>query len=111
MAARIAQRMRAALARRESAGTLRTTTFADAPLIDFASNDYLGIARDAAVAEAHLVEELRRHATEPRVNGSTGSRLLSGACGAHEFTHGVDDIACMRTRLRWPARRPPFTGG
>ena len=84
MAARIAQRMRAALARRESAGTLRTTTFADAPLIDFASNDYLGIARDAAVAEAHLVEELRRHATEPRANGSTGSRLLSGACGAHD---------------------------
>ena len=57
-AGRFAARMRAALDGRAAAGTLRSTACGEASLVDFASNDYLGLARDASLCEAHLVEEL-----------------------------------------------------
>ena len=43
-----AGRYKAALAKRAAEGTLRSTTVRTEPLIDFASNDYLGVARDAS---------------------------------------------------------------
>jgi len=44
-------------------------------LIDFCSNDYLGFARSAKLAEK-IDKEIRDH--QLRFNGSTGSRLISG---------------------------------
>jgi 8-amino-7-oxononanoate synthase len=44
-------------------------------LIDFCSNDYLGFARSAELADL-ITNELKQHATP--LNGSTGSRLLAG---------------------------------
>ena len=50
-------------------------------LIDFASNDYLGVARDSAFAAAHFAAEARR---ADAAAGSTGSRLLTGASREHD---------------------------
>ena len=49
-----AGRYRVALARRAAEGTLRSTAVRSETLIDFASNDYLGVARDSAFAAAHF---------------------------------------------------------
>jgi 8-amino-7-oxononanoate synthase len=49
-------------------------------LVDFCSNDYLGLARSEKLYEA-IQEKLR---TSARQNGSTGSRLLSGNSREHE---------------------------
>jgi len=62
------------LAERKTAGTYRTLK-PESKLIDFCSNDYLGFAR-SAVLKARVDDELN---SLPQVlNGSTGSRLLSG---------------------------------
>ena len=62
-----------ALQEREAAGTLRRLSQESYP-IDFYSNDYIGLARNAAVREkAHTILQ-----SYPLQNGSTGSRLLSG---------------------------------
>lgn len=50
----------------------------DDKLIDFASNDYLGLARNAAVNEA-VAEGLRMFP-----GGAAASRLICGGSGAHE---------------------------
>lgn len=50
------------------------------PMIDFSSNDYLGFAASKAMAEG-VQKEL---ANLPSINGSTGSRLLSGNFELHE---------------------------
>lgn len=74
--------MAAALARRGDAGTLRSTAAlpsGGAPLADFASNDYLGLARDGAIARAFHAAELAADGAGAQRSGSTGSRLLSGA--------------------------------
>jgi 8-amino-7-oxononanoate synthase len=66
-------------ARRRAAG-LRRTLSPRPPqddLIDLASNDYLGLARDARVVEAGI-EALRTWGA-----GSTGSRLVTGATTLH----------------------------
>ena len=44
-------------------------------MIDFFSNDYLGLARNKALASAILSEY---SSLKGNLNGSTGSRLLSG---------------------------------
>ncbi|MFD2787086.1 aminotransferase class I/II-fold pyridoxal phosphate-dependent enzyme [Hymenobacter rubripertinctus] len=72
------QRLHAELARREAVGTRRHLPAPPAPgLVDFSSNDYLGLSRhprvQAAVAEAAQLPA-----------GSTGSRLLTGNSGATE---------------------------
>ena len=76
-----AGRYRAALARREGEGTLRSTRAQPAGLVDFASNDYLGLARNADFAAAHFREEAGRADAQ---TGSGGSRLLTGASAAHD---------------------------
>lgn len=61
---------------RERLGNLRTLP-PERQLIDFASNDYLGLARSAILAE--LVQGEWRRLGRPL--GSTGSRLLTGNSG------------------------------
>lgn len=58
-----------------SSGMRRSVRQRDGALVDFASNDYLGLSHDAAVREAMRVA---------RCVGSGGSRLLSGAHPEHE---------------------------
>ena len=69
----IPKQLQKALQERETAGTLRHLS-EESYLIDFYSNDYIGLAKNAVVrTKAHsLLEEY------PLQNGSTGSRLLSG---------------------------------
>jgi 8-amino-7-oxononanoate synthase len=73
-------RFRAAAASREAAGlkrTLRARTPDDDGLIDLASNDYLGLARDERLVEAATA------ATQTWGTGSTGSRLVTGSTALH----------------------------
>ncbi|NHA07350.1 pyridoxal phosphate-dependent aminotransferase family protein [Mucilaginibacter sp. HC2] len=59
---------------RKSSGAYRTLK-PESALIDFCSNDYLGFARSAILK--HLIDqEVQNHPHS--LNGSTGSRLLSG---------------------------------
>eukprot|EP01063_Lacrimia_lanifica_P010043 TRINITY_DN16827_c0_g1_i1.p1 TRINITY_DN16827_c0_g1~~TRINITY_DN16827_c0_g1_i1.p1 ORF type:complete len:413 (+),score=131.60 TRINITY_DN16827_c0_g1_i1:49-1287(+) len=81
----ISARLNAALAKRRERGVLRALSPRTGPggrrLVDFCSNDYLGIARDAQVVRA-VAEEYAAAAkateVEGAVLGSAGSRLLSG---------------------------------
>ncbi|OOQ60949.1 aminotransferase class I/II-fold pyridoxal phosphate-dependent enzyme [Mucilaginibacter pedocola] len=59
---------------RKAAGSYRTLK-PENTLIDFCSNDYLGFARSAALKES-VEQEIKNHPHS--LNGSTGSRLLSG---------------------------------
>jgi 8-amino-7-oxononanoate synthase len=59
---------------REAAGTLRTLK-PENTLVDFCSNDYLGFARSITLKNS-IVNECARYPKS--LNGSTGSRLLSG---------------------------------
>ncbi|MEU8378516.1 8-amino-7-oxononanoate synthase [Streptosporangium sp. NPDC048865] len=81
-------RFRTAAATREAAGlrrVLRARTPDDDGLIDLASNDYLGLARDERLVEAAVA------ATREWGTGSTGSRLVTGSTALH---------ARLETRLR-----------
>lgn len=81
-------RFRTAAATREAAGlrrVLRARTPDDDGLIDLASNDYLGLARDERLVEAAVA------ATRDWGTGSTGSRLVTGSTALH---------ARLETRLR-----------
>lgn len=72
----------------EAAGlrrALRARTPDDDGLIDLASNDYLGLARDERLVEAAVA------ATRAWGTGSTGSRLVTGSTALH---------ARLETRLR-----------
>lgn len=55
--------------------TLRTLKEPRPELIDFTSNDYLGLARSK---DLNALISQRLSALEPYLNGSTGSRLLAG---------------------------------
>ncbi|MFJ2031436.1 8-amino-7-oxononanoate synthase [Streptosporangium sp. NPDC087985] len=73
-------RFRAAAGLREAAGlkrALRARTPDDDGLIDLASNDYLGLARDGRLVEAAAA------ATRTWGTGSTGSRLVTGSTALH----------------------------
>lgn len=73
--------LRAATAGRQAAGlrrTLRPRTPDDGGLLDLASNDYLGLARDPRLIEA-AVEAVKVWGT-----GSTGSRLVTGSTRLHQ---------------------------
>jgi 8-amino-7-oxononanoate synthase len=59
---------------RKTAGTYRTLK-PESTLVDFCSNDYLGLAR-SAVLKANIEEEI--NGLPRALNGATGSRLLSG---------------------------------
>ena len=72
------QRLAAELAKREAAGTRRRLPAPPAPgLVDFSSNDYLGLSRHPQVLAA---VQTAAHAPA----GSTGSRLLTGNSVAAE---------------------------
>ncbi|MBC8085542.1 MAG: 8-amino-7-oxononanoate synthase [Hymenobacter sp.] len=71
------QRLTQQLAQREAAGTRRRLTQPAAGLVDFSSNDYLGLSRHPAVRAA-------LHQTTTEAAGSTGSRLLTGNSAAAE---------------------------
>jgi 8-amino-7-oxononanoate synthase len=71
------QRLAEQLAQREAAGTRRRLTLPATGLVDFSSNDYLGLSSHPAVRAA-----LRQAAAEAA--GSTGSRLLTGNSAAAE---------------------------
>lgn len=64
-----------AIAEREENGLLRALSVNDTSLIDFASNDYLGLARSKELA-AFIEKKIKQISI--RRNGATGSRLLSG---------------------------------
>jgi 8-amino-7-oxononanoate synthase len=66
------------LQRRKNLKNLRQLQVAP-PLMDFASNDYLGLARSSTLSEL-VVKEVGLHATRLNGLGSTGSRLLTGNC-------------------------------
>lgn len=59
---------------RKALGSLRELQLPAPHMVDFCSNDYLGLARSAAMQEA--VHTLL--AERPPMHGSTGSRLLAG---------------------------------
>ncbi|MGN8068939.1 8-amino-7-oxononanoate synthase [Mucilaginibacter sp. SG564] len=66
--------LKSKLDERQSSGIYRTLK-SENELLDFCSNDYLGFAR-SAVLKNSIDQEIQNH---PRsLNGSTGSRLLSG---------------------------------
>lgn len=69
-----------ALSERQAAGLLRTLTDVD-KLVDFCSNDYLGLAKNKTLAE-HISAVIAiwqgKQGTQVPLNGSTGSRLISG---------------------------------
>ena len=88
-----AGRYRDALAKRAAEGTLRSTTVRTETLIDFASNDYLGVARDSSFAAAHFAAEARR---ADAAAGSTGSRLSR----AHHGTRRVRTRCSIHGRKR-----------
>ncbi|MCG5221072.1 8-amino-7-oxononanoate synthase [Streptosporangium sp. KLBMP 9127] len=84
-------RFRAAAAARAEAGLkrlLRPRTPDDDGLIDLASNDYLGLARDARLARA-AADAVHRWGT-----GSTGSRLVTGSTRLHAE---LEDALCAFT--------------
>ncbi|MCG9911726.1 MAG: aminotransferase class I/II-fold pyridoxal phosphate-dependent enzyme [Flavobacteriales bacterium] len=71
------------LLEREQSGSLRSLqTFPHH--IDFFSNDYLGLSHDAFVSSR--IKELLEHEQLADVNGSSGSRLLSGNLPFYEKT-------------------------
>ena len=74
-ASSLAQRLAAELAQRTVAGTRRVLPRPLGGLVDFSSNDYLGLSRHPAVRAAQQAAEGA---------GSTGSRLLTGNSAAAE---------------------------
>lgn len=64
-----------ALDARKAEGALRTLKTVPTLSIDFSSNDYLGLARSVELRK--LIDD-RIHSIPEMLNGSTGSRLLSG---------------------------------
>jgi 8-amino-7-oxononanoate synthase len=68
------QRLQKQLDERAAAGNLRTMRI-DSSLIDFCSNDYLGLARSKRLR--HRIEEASANLAD-LANGATGSRLISG---------------------------------
>lgn len=64
------------LLKRAKLGNLRTLKINE-PLIDFSSNDYLGLARSPVLARS-VFQEWEMHLSDLNGLGSTGSRLLTG---------------------------------
>ncbi len=74
MDASMPENLIARLSKRNDAGLLRVLKIGD-ELIDFCSNDYLGLARQQEIYDA--VQQEIDHSSI-RLNGSTGSRLIRG---------------------------------
>lgn len=71
-------RLKEKLLKRENNGNLRQLSIVR-NLIDFSSNDYLGLARSSNLADL-VAQELRQSQIPLSGLGSTGSRLLNGNC-------------------------------
>ena len=67
-------KLNAQLKARQQAGNFRSLKTSEPDLIDFSSNDYLGLAQSTELKELIL----SNYAQESFKNGSTGSRLLTG---------------------------------
>lgn len=67
--------LREALQAREVSGAFRSLKSSDSNLLDFSSNDYLGLARSKELSSQI---ELAWSSTQNKTNGATGSRLLTG---------------------------------
>lgn len=65
------------LQKRQEQGNLRQLRITDEELIDFASNDYLGLARSLELQKA-VMKEWKIDQSPSKGLGSTGSRLLTG---------------------------------
>ncbi|MFF2513198.1 8-amino-7-oxononanoate synthase [Streptomyces sp. NPDC058086] len=81
---------------RRQAGLVRTLRprAADSPLLDLASNDYLGLARHPEITEAAAVAARRWGA------GATGSRLVSGTTELHgELERELADFCGFESAL------------
>ncbi|WP_308461631.1 8-amino-7-oxononanoate synthase [Hymenobacter sp. NBH84] len=72
------QRLATHLAKREAEGTRRRLSLPSENLVDFSSNDYLGLARSPTLRQALQAGMQQEDA------GSTGSRLLTGNSAAAE---------------------------
>lgn len=70
------QRLKEQLRKRGALGNLRKLTSPN-DLLDFSSNDYLGLARSNLLAQSTL-QEWQNHQTGLTGVGATGSRLLTG---------------------------------
>ncbi|MFN6944412.1 MAG: aminotransferase class I/II-fold pyridoxal phosphate-dependent enzyme [Cytophagaceae bacterium] len=68
------RKLKEKLEQRKNEGNLRSLRITEG-LVDFCSNDYLGLSRNKELSEA--IEKSCRQLNTP-CNGSTGSRLLSG---------------------------------
>ena len=69
-----------ALQERESSGLLRSLSSVEG-MVDFCSNDYLGLAKDKSLADQIAADQAAWQAVQEEtvpVNGSSGSRLISG---------------------------------
>ena len=73
--ANLEQHLKQKLEALEAQNQLRRLTVPNAGLIDFTSNDYLGLARSPLLAQ--MIEQKMR-SSSPYLVGATGSRLLSG---------------------------------
>ncbi|AYA36853.1 8-amino-7-oxononanoate synthase [Hymenobacter oligotrophus] len=73
MASPLLSRLAQQLQQREAEGTRRQLTLPAQGLVDFASNDYLGLARSPQLTAA-----LQQAAAQATSIGSTGARLLTG---------------------------------
>jgi len=70
------------LSKREQIGNIRRLGNFDSSLIDFSSNDYLGLARSSELKRL-IIEDYQQRST---LNGATGSRLLTGNTALFETT-------------------------
>ena len=71
------------LDKRRYTGSYRSLKLPNPHLIDFSSNDYLGLAQNSRLKE----EILKRYtANSNSKNGATGSRLITGTTGLIEET-------------------------
>ncbi|MFN0049420.1 MAG: aminotransferase class I/II-fold pyridoxal phosphate-dependent enzyme [Cytophagales bacterium] len=75
MVSNIPQYISKALKKRIEAGNLRLLPKENS-LIDFSSNDYLGLAQNKVLSQ--LIEKAYHSLSQIHFNGSTGSRLISG---------------------------------
>ncbi len=73
------KRLEQALQKRETDGNLRSLSVSEAA-VDFSSNDYLGLSRSQLLADniEDAWQAYRQNGSDQRLNGATGSRLLSG---------------------------------
>jgi 8-amino-7-oxononanoate synthase len=77
-------RLKDKLLKRERQGNLRQLSVPQ-NIIDFSSNDYLGLARSSNLADS-VAQELSQYKTPLNGLGSTGSRLLTGnTCYAQDL--------------------------